>query len=389
MNKSRTSKPQSPIWVWGWRVLWLGLAGLILLGLGEALVRSNPSWLSVAWQLRLHEQTRSHLIVADEAVGFLLQPNQHRAVRNRDHDYLRETDSNGFPNREPWPAQADIVFLGDSLITGEGVGIEAQFTTLIDQQLPERRVVNLGIPGAGPERQYHTYRRFGESLGASWVVACWYIVSDFDNDTHFHGWVEESVGMDYNQFRLSYSRRLNPQSRFHPFRLFKRSALLDLGRETVMGWVGRTEEGNYRRVFPDGSEMLFDARKFPWVTAPLSPTDRRMQRAFDSLDRLRQAVQAQGASVLLLLIPSKEELFGPAPVADNALARVRQHLQAHPMPVLDVYTALRDNATSQPPFFSRDSHLNHLGNHIVADQFLAWWRSREGNRNFNRSFGAG
>ena len=339
-------------------------------------MRRNPSWLSVAWQLQLHERTRRHLIVADEEVGFVLQPNQHMAVRNRDYDYLKETDSNGFPNREPWPEQADIVFLGDSLITGEGVGIEAQFTTLIDQQLPEHRVVNLGIPGAGPERQYRTYRRFGESLGASWVVACWYIVSDFDNDTHFHSWVDDPAGMDYNRFRLSYSRRLNPQSRFHPSRVFKRSALLDLGREMVLGWDDRAGGSHYRRIFPDGSEMLFDTRKFPWVTAPLSPTDRRLQRAFDSLDRLRQVAQAQAASVLLVLIPSKEELFGPVPVADNALARVRQHLQAHPMPVLDVYAALRESATSQPPFFSRDSHLNHLGNRIVADQFLAWWRSQ-------------
>ena len=365
---------------WVWRGGILLLLVLLVLGLSEKILRSMPaqSWFPVPWQLRLHERTRRHLVVANDEVGFLLQPHQKQAVRNRDYHYVKETDAYGFPNREPWPQRAEIVVLGDSLVTGEGVGIEAQFTTLIDRRLADQRVVNLSVPGAGPERQYRIYRRFGEALQPRWVVTCWYLVSDLENDTHFHSWLEDSAGMDYNRFRLTYNRRLHPQSRWHPSRLFNRSLLVALGREAAASWFGESASTRLRRTFADGAEMLFDQRKFAFVTTPVAADDVRIERAFASLQRLQQAAQRQTASVLVVLIPSKEELFGvtsEAP-ANNAVARVRQRLQASRIAVLDLYAALRQAGASQPPFFSRDSHLNHVGNRLVAEQFMMWWQDR-------------
>jgi hypothetical protein len=353
---------------------------LLVLGVGEKILRSMPaqSWFPVPWQLRLHERTREHHVVADDDIGFLLRSHQHEDVRNQDYHYVKETDAHGFPNREPWPQRAKIVVLGDSLVTGEGVGIEAQFSTLIDRQLADQRVVNLGVPGAGPERQYRIYRRFGDALKPQWVVTCWYLVSDLDNDTHFHRWVEDAAGMDYDRFRLTYNRRLYPQSRLSPSRLLDRSLLVALGRETVAAWLGASASTGLRRTFPDGTEMLFDQRKLPFVTTPVAAADARIEQAFDSLDRLRQVARRQQASVLVMLIPSKEELFGHAAdtLADNAVERVRQRLQAARIPMLDLYAPLRQAGASQAPFFSRDSHLNHLGNRIVAEQFMMWWRER-------------
>jgi len=365
---------------WAWRGSVLLLLILLLLALGEIILHSMPvqPWFPVSWQLRLHERTRQHQVVADDDVGFLLQPHQKQAVRNSDYHYVKETDAHGFSNREPWPQQAEIVVLGDSLVTGEGVGIEAQFSTLIDRQLADQRVVNLGVPGAGPERQYRIYRRFGDALQPRWVVTCWYLASDLDNDTHFYSWIEDADGMDYDRFRLTYDRRLQPQSRLSPSRLLNRSLLVALGREAAAAWFGESASMRLRRTFPDGTQMLFDQRKLPFVTTPVAAADARIERAFDSLDRLRQAAQRQQASVLVVLIPSKEELFGEVAEmpADTAMARVRQRLQAARIPVLDLYTALRQAGASQPPFFSRDSHLNHLGNRIVAEQFMMWWQDR-------------
>jgi hypothetical protein len=335
-------------------------------------------WFPVPWQLRLHERTRQHQVVADDDLGFLLQPHQKQVVRSLDYHYVRETDAHGFPNREPWPQRAEIVVLGDSLVTGEGVGIEAQFSTLIDRQLADQRVMNLGVPGAGPERQYRIYRRFGDALQPRWVVTCWYLVSDLDNDTHFHSWIEDSAGMDYDRFRLTYDRRLQPQSRWSPSRLLNRSLLVALGRDAAAAWFAEGASTRLRRTFPDGTHMLFDQRKLPFVTTPVAAADARIARAFDALDRLQQAAQRQRASVLVVLIPSKEELFGGVAEtpADNAMAQVRQRLQAARLPVLDLYAALRQAGVSQAPFFSRDSHLNHLGNRIVAEQFMMWWQDR-------------
>ncbi len=48
-------------------------------------------------------------------------------VKTLDYTYLRETDEHGFPNVGEWPSRADVVILGDSLVMGEGTGVEAGF----------------------------------------------------------------------------------------------------------------------------------------------------------------------------------------------------------------------------------------------------------------------
>ena len=166
----------------------LGVILLVLLALaaGEKFVPRMPQFLPATWQIRRHARTLPELGRARCGARIVLQPHQQERVDNTEFTYVKETDAYGFPNRQPWPERADIVFLGDSLITGEGVGIDGQFTTLVQRMLPQPRVVNLGMPGAGPERQYRIYRAFGADLRPRWVVTCWYLSSDLSNDMPFH-----------------------------------------------------------------------------------------------------------------------------------------------------------------------------------------------------------
>ncbi len=366
-------------------------SGLVIVGVGllmfvgavagEAWLRSRPAWLPPQWQIRMHERTRQHRTVPHTEIGFLLQPHQRQQTRNRDYDYLKETDAHGFPNREPWPKQVDIVFLGDSLLTGEGVGIDHQFSTLVDRQLPKLSVINLGVPGAGPERQYRVYRQFDVGRRPHVVVACWYLASDLDNDTHFHEWLKDDQGMTFNRFRLSYARRTAPKPAVRLARLLQRSALYGFGRTWLQHWSGAAPLEHLRPRLADGTEIILDERKLPFVTAAVTADDPRLLRAFASLERLRALAARRQASVVVMLVPSKEELFFAGAVDTDSptmLTHVRDYLRAARVPTLDLYDALRRSSLAQAPFFPRDSHLNHHGNRMVAERFLAWWQTQDG-----------
>jgi hypothetical protein len=90
----------------------------------------------------------------------LLAPLLDVRVDTLDYSYTLRTDHAGFPNRDPWPAQVDVAVLGNSLITGAGVGYEGQFTTLLQRESGSPAVLNFGIPGGGTAHQLLAYRKF-------------------------------------------------------------------------------------------------------------------------------------------------------------------------------------------------------------------------------------
>jgi hypothetical protein len=86
---------------------------------------------------------------------------------------------------------------------------------------------------------------------------------------------------------------------------------------------------------------------------------------------------SQHAALVVMLIPSKEEIYGPgdAPDGTSTVDRVRQRLHAANIPMVDLYPALRAGGTTQSPYFSRDIHLNAYGHRIVAEQFVTWFHN--------------
>lgn len=351
-------------------------AGLIVLA-GEIFLRMVPEVLPPQWQIRLHNKSRRHRTVPDPDLGFLLQPYQHQVIHTRDFTYLKETDSKGFFNREPWPGNVDILFLGDSFLVGEGVGIDGQFSSLVGQGLPDKKIVNLGLPGAGPERQYRIYRRFGAPLHPRIVVACLYLASDLMNDLHFHAWLHEGRSSNYDQFRSTFGRRHDTSPVAKVLQVAQKSALYNTMQERLQRWRGGVGAERLRRT--DGTEMLLDSRTLRFLTEAIVPHDPRIDPLFVSLRELRASVSSQDTTLLVALMPSKEEIFGvdTFPEVLNLSRMVRQRLVEEHFLFLDLYPAIHDKRESQPPYFSRDSHLNNYGNRIVADQLLTWLQDRE------------
>jgi hypothetical protein len=357
------------------RIIQVGCAlvlGLLLLVAIEAAARRFPGVMPVQWQIMSFFVNYPFTVAADDELGFSMPPNQHEVIRTHDYTFLAETDSNGYPNRDPWPTNPALVFLGDSLIIGVGVGLDGSFRGLLARMRPDQSVLNLGLAGAGPERQSRIYRRFSARWRPSLVVACLFLASDFENDFQFRSWLRDGRGQDYNAFRLMLARTARDKGLLQ--RVLDNSWLLDSLPQVVFHPFQHEGRVENRYRFPDGTEILFERHALEFAATPAAPDDPRLQPFLQSIIKLRDLAESGDAKFLVMLIPSKEELFGVPPSAaqENLAARTKQRLATMQLAVLDLYPALEQRGARQAPFYSQDIHLNALGNRIVAEELAGW-----------------
>jgi hypothetical protein len=107
------------------------------------------------------------------------------------------TDEHGFRNRSPWPERADIVVLGDSMAFGYGVEDDQAWPTLLEENLPDSRVINLGLIGAAPQQYFRIYKTFGQALQPSLVLFCLFPGNDVTDAGLFNRWVKAGSQGNY------------------------------------------------------------------------------------------------------------------------------------------------------------------------------------------------
>jgi hypothetical protein len=362
------------------RLVGVGAVGtlcVLIFAAVEAAGRRVQWLMPVQWQIEQFALQYPFSVLPDDELGFSMPPNQHEVIRTRDYAFLAETDFNGYPNRDPWPADPTLVFLGDSFLIGAGVGLDNSFTGLLARMLPTESIVNLGLAGAGPERQARIYRRFGGGWRPSIVVSCLFLASDIENDVHFLSWLREGRRTEYNKFRLDLAREARYRGVVQ--RVLDKSWLLNFGQQVARRVTGDEHvEPRYR--FADGTEILFERHAQEFATAQAAADDARIAPFLASVRQLQQiVVETSGAPLLLMLIPSKEELFGTANSATrvNLAARIKDRLILLNMPVLDLYPPIQRGGAVRTPYFSHDIHLNAFGNRIVADAFARWFERNQ------------
>jgi hypothetical protein len=355
----------------------LGRASLaILMVSGIESVCQNQGWLIPAQQqvelFGVRYCCRPYRTLPDPDLGFSMAPNQRKVIRTPDYTYHFETDASGFPNRDPWPRDPTLVLLGDSMVLGTGVGLDASFAQLLVGQLPGHTIVNLGIAAAGPERQASVYRRFSGGWHPDLVLSGLYLASDVENDLHFLSWRRDGQGTDYDTYRIQLARAMHSRTRLDRF--LDRSVVFNWPIDVLLGWVDGG--GNAKRRFrsADGAEMLFGRNGHEFVLAPALPDDPRLDIFSSSVDHLREVVEQSGARLVLVLIPSKSELFAvdASLTTLNLASRLKERLRATGLPVIDLYPVLQQRGIMRAPYFRLDGHLNEYGNQIVADELAAW-----------------
>jgi hypothetical protein len=91
---------------------------------------------------------------------------------------------------------------------------------------------------------------------------------------------------------------------------------------------------------------------------------------FEPLVRLRDEVEAKGGTVLVVLIPSKEELYAVEayPRVLRAVRETRSGLDSLGLATVDLYPPMEAAARRGAAlFFSRDIHFTVAGNRLVAE----------------------
>lgn len=372
------------------RLLFVFLALVVAALAVEAVLRiSDPRPVedprSIPTQLETQERIRHGAFAPEADLGALLAPLQDVRVETPDFSYRLRTDHAGFPNLDPWPERLDVAVMGNSLITGAGVGYDGQFTTLMQKAPGSPTVLNFGIPGGGTAHQLGAYRKFVAPLQPRIVVATLWITWEIDNSLKFHDWLDDDPRpTDFTNYRLSY--RVTEQKsaavgtagsaswREDLRSLIRKARVLD-GLHVWSKSLRGIREPVEQVVLASGEILNVSARDQKRLLRgwdrPAMPDIRQV--FFEPLEQLQAEVEAQGGRFLVVLFPCKEELYGATvfPELLVAVEHARVELKSRGIPTLDLYPVFASSAYSQAAFYKNDMHMNARGHEMTAQAITA------------------
>ncbi len=354
------------------------LLGVILISLLviEGVLRLFPAIVPQAVNRALQLADPAQMGVSHPYIGHLHTPNNALVIPNPDFKAVHHTDANGFRNTDPWPTQADMVILGDSLTFGYGVEDRDSWPAIIARTLPHLSVVNLGLIGAGPEQYVRVYETFGTQLHPKVVIVGLYPDNDFWDAGLFAKWLKSKTGGSYmvwrNLGRITPSdtgvRRLSKQSQSF---LKQHSLLFNLTEHARN--LYRSRHAPRSLTLSDGTDMKLWPKKFSSRARGSKAAQPEFQLVVQSLTRLQTLTTAQGAQLIILILPSKEHLYTPllgetVPDPNLDLSNALEQLGIN---YLDLTPSFQSKvALGKALFFGIDSHPNRNGYALIAAEAL-------------------
>jgi SGNH hydrolase-like domain, acetyltransferase AlgX len=362
------------------------IAGSLLLtmALAEGVLRLVPGLLSVELQ-QLIQADADDRGTAHPYIGYLHKPNNTFILAGRDFRAAAHTDRHGFRNAWPWPEKAEIVAVGDSLTFGYGVEDDQTWPALVAKELPHTRLINLGLIGGGPQQYLRVYETFGTRLYPKVVLIGFFARNDFWDAAMFHRWLESGAGTNYlvwRDFGQPESTSLGLEQPIGDFLssllwrchlLASQSHLYNLLRYAPK----RLERQAFveRRTFqaPDGARVELSLESSTSATEARSSGYRPFDIAVEALQRLHSIAKADGTNVIVVLQPSKEEVYLPLlgePAPDQGRS-LRVRLRELGIPYLDLLPGFRRRAKKgEVLFFEVDGHPNRRGYALTAELVL-------------------
>ena len=350
-----------------------GASVLLGLAVAEACLRLFPELLPEEAQLRLHWRSISQPAPeGDPYLGHVFPPN-HEGKVERDggsFSFTYTTDEHGFRNPSPWPRRAEIVVLGDSMAFGYGVDDDEAWTTLLAEQLPRTRIVNLGLIGGAPQQYLRIYETFGQALQPALVLFCLFPGNDVREAGLFDKWVR--AGSQGNYYVRRFLDDGNGGDGRPSFRdLLERSYLVSFLREARKRAASRVQG---RTITVAGRRQL---QLVPALYADLDlhtdPNHPNFRLTLDAVEQTRALAEQNGSAFLVVLVPTKEEVYLPLLDAEPppATAPFAAQFDAVGIPYFDLTPGFRASARQgEGLFFEVDGHPNAAGYRLMADLVL-------------------
>jgi hypothetical protein len=202
------------------------------------------------------------------------------------------------------------------------------------------------------------------------VVATLWLVYEIDNTLAFRLWLDDPGRPDFATFWAGFFAEIAPSGWRDRLRGVTAKSVLMI---RLLGWA-RSARGLQnpieRVVLGNGDEVLLSAdeqgRLMKGWSRPGTPDAREI--LLDPLERLRTDVAAQGARLLVVLMPSKEEIHGAAQLPEllRVAEEARRELHRRGFAVVDLYPALRAESRVRAAFFRADPHPNDTGHRLMA-----------------------
>lgn len=372
----------------------------------------------------------------DPDTGWTFKPNLRLAGQNEDGEaYDRTTSADGFFTPGTVPADTNqLVMLGDSFLATYYVREPLQWAV---SRLAGTPVFSLGAGGWGPDNYLAAYEKFARGRRHDRVVVVTFLndISDVENwerwrhtappGVSFLSWVQaafptstvnggqgwldrRSVAWNYAKYgagamargEMFRSARLetsqpsavpvgqpsvapvppekSPSSTQSPLPVLRAPAM-EATPTASAGEFGAPGRRFDLQFMPGLPFMLYEPEAF----FPGGSYYPYMQAYFESLERLRMAVRARGAEMVLVWMPTKERVYLPllaperrrqyAPAASlDGLERVMAAYAAQSRtPYLDLTPEFTARAAEgEQLYFTADGHLNSHGN-MVAGELIA------------------
>jgi acetyltransferase AlgX (SGNH hydrolase-like protein) len=355
--------------------LWLvPLAVLLALAMGEVLLRLFPQLLTQEAQIKrlwmLQTRVKS---VGDPYLGFVYRPHYRKRVVSLDFEFGIEADEHGFRNASPWPDQADIVIVGDSMVYGFGVEEGNSWVGKLAGQLPVSGIISLGLPGAVPQQYYRYFERFGVGLKPKLLIFGIFPGNDVVDAVTFDRWVAAGSPDNYDVWRFFEGKIPTRKD------AFPRNIQVWLLAESVKKSLGQKYSAMTVRLEGGGSLQLAPAI-YKRAVEHNDPADPGFRRVVQAAVDARNLARENGSEFLVLLFPTKEEIYlplhdEPFPSLTHNFAEVLEH---EGISYIDFTGRFRELAAEgKKLYFKIDGHPNKQGNSVIADVLANHLRQQE------------
>lgn len=284
------------------------------------------------------------------------KPLLEQTFNNDEYFSIYRTNSQGYridneTNNLDSIRNCDWLFIGDSFTQGAQVDYSQLFTSIIYQDFCDKIIVNAGISGAGICDELNYYKDEGCKLNPKKVFLQIGVFNDFYNVYERHAsWQDYLID-------------ISSLYRFAEYNLTS-STELKLGRWTEP-FASTPEENSYYNI----------------LYKPTSEIKRRDLQMFEKyLAEFNNVVRENGGELIVLLIPSKEQISERClnevleaydiQQADVDLEYPSSFMddlsQKYNFKLIDLYEDFK--SSTHFPFYNVDEHMNTIGHQLIANR---------------------